>query len=1069
MKISELCFVLLLIFSTQTVHAQKKDVHGTVRDPSGKPVSQVEILEGSRLLATTDDSGRFHVVVPLGTDSLSFRRQGYIPRNFGLKALDNGVSIVQMAPQGSLDNVSVSFSNGYSETKQIRSTASISVVDNRLLNLQTGTNILERLNGVVPGVLFDNNTTKLMGKKELNFNVRGVNSINGMQDPLIIVDNFPYKGDISNINPNDVERMTVLKDAGAAAIWGAQAGNGVIVIKTKKGRNSQGLKLAFNIDHIHQAKPNLYYPVSMSPSDYIDVEQMLFRNGYFDGSIQDGTVGLPPAVHVFSDTRNGLISQQDSMAQITQLKQQDARDSYEKEFYRRAATDQYYLSLSGGSQQNSYYASLGWDKITGNLRQRNDRLNFTLSNQYVFAKKSKLDIYVNYTNHRNVSGAYGYNTLTVSGRLVPYLSFRDGQGNPTALESAYNNLYLESLPGGLLKDWKFYPAEEYRLDRTVTSQQSLLLRGSLNLGITKWLNALLLFQYQSQTGNTDRTADAESYFVRNLVNYYSQWNGNTNTLSSPIPEGDILDLAKNTYKGYFGRGQLGYDNHLGKWDVSALAGMEVRQNEQTGNTYRQYGYTPENLQSAAIDYTTVFPGRLYFGTTIPSGVSNTYKNDRSLSLYASANIAFEDRYMFYGSLRRDASNLFGVNTNKQWNPFWSLGAGWVVTNERFRHPLWLGLLKIRATYGKSGIIDPTRTAKTVIQYLTTDAVTGFPYSIVSQYGDPDLEWEKIATGNLGLDYSLFNGLVSGTIDYYRKWGSNLYGQSPIDYTVGWRSNVAMKNLAKSLSRGVDLVVNLLPASKSGMFGWGLTLNLSYNRSTVRSYYLDTVSSFYSPSMGQTIFPVVGKDLYGISSYRWAGLDPTNGNPQALYNGLPSSDYNAVVRSYKDPSTLEYHGSSQPRFWGTVIPHIAVSRFSLDFALQYKFAYYVYRPSLSYDQLFNNSIGNADYIYRWQKPGDETKTNVPSMVYPNPSYRDALYNLSDINVLNASQVRLQFVRLEYEIPKPRTVVLENWHARVYLNVSDVGLLWKKNNMGVDPDFPSSYKTPVSWTLGLKANF
>src|SRR6185437_11735787 len=157
-------------------------------------------------------------------------------------------------------------------------------IDNKTLSLQAGTNILDRLNGVASGILFDYSKNTSDNKK-LNFNVRGLSTINGPQDPLIVVDNFPYEGDINNINPNNVESITILKDAAAASIWGTRAGNGVIVITTKKGKFGEPLKIGFNSNMIVQQKPDLYYLPQLSTADYIGMEQFLFNQGYFDDNI----------------------------------------------------------------------------------------------------------------------------------------------------------------------------------------------------------------------------------------------------------------------------------------------------------------------------------------------------------------------------------------------------------------------------------------------------------------------------------------------------------------------------------------------------------------------------------------------------------------------------------------------------------------------------------------------------------------------------------------------------------------------------------------------------------------
>ena len=202
-----------------------------------------------------------------------------------------------------LGDVIVTVSTGYEDIPKERATGSFAKINNATLNQQTGTNILKRLDGVTSGLQFTVGKSNTNPQNKTNITIRGLSTINGPLDPLIVLDGFIYEGDINNINPNDIDNVTVLKDAVATSIWGARAGNGVIVISTKKGKYNQKLQIGFTSTVIVNSKPDLDYLPQMATSDYIDVEQFLFGKGYFNTRINRKYQGLTPAVGNFLKRR----------------------------------------------------------------------------------------------------------------------------------------------------------------------------------------------------------------------------------------------------------------------------------------------------------------------------------------------------------------------------------------------------------------------------------------------------------------------------------------------------------------------------------------------------------------------------------------------------------------------------------------------------------------------------------------------------------------------------------------------------------------------------------------------
>src|SRR5690606_19656365 len=237
-------------------------------------------------------------------------------------------------------------------------TGAVQVLSRKDLEQQVGVDVLQRIDNMAVGVRFDSKP-KEPGQK-LNVSVRGLSTINGPLDPLIVLDGFIYEGDIANIDPNSIDNITVLKDAAATSIWGARAGNGVIVMTTKRGGGGK-LAVSFNKTTILKEKPNLYEIYQMPSADFIDVEAMLFQNGYYDRQTSRTPYqSLTPATEVFMRKSQGLISAADSALEINRLKSLDGRKAYTDLFAVNPLVDQYALTLAGGSEFNSYSLNGGY-------------------------------------------------------------------------------------------------------------------------------------------------------------------------------------------------------------------------------------------------------------------------------------------------------------------------------------------------------------------------------------------------------------------------------------------------------------------------------------------------------------------------------------------------------------------------------------------------------------------------------------------------------------------------------------------------------------------------------------
>ncbi|MBO9684229.1 MAG: TonB-dependent receptor plug domain-containing protein, partial [Flavisolibacter sp.] len=320
------------------------DVKGLVMNEKGEPVEGVTIsVKGTRKATATDNNGIFFLkgvdenailivsAVNIETAEIKVNGQTDLTIRLRTKTVTEKEVVLEV-------------NTGYQDIPKERITGSFTRIGKSELELQTGSNILNRLNGISTSILFDNNINRPL------FTVRGLSTINGPKNPLIILDNFPYDGDINNINPNDIESITLLKDAAAASIWGTRAGNGVIVLTTKKGKFNQPLKIELNTNLSIQLAPNLSYARPMASSDFIDLEQFLYSKGFYNNQINSAArPGLTPAIEILIKESNGTLTKQEAEAQIGRLKSIDTRSFFENYFYQKSVNQQYAINFSGGT------------------------------------------------------------------------------------------------------------------------------------------------------------------------------------------------------------------------------------------------------------------------------------------------------------------------------------------------------------------------------------------------------------------------------------------------------------------------------------------------------------------------------------------------------------------------------------------------------------------------------------------------------------------------------------------------------------------------------------------------
>ncbi|WP_153800872.1 SusC/RagA family TonB-linked outer membrane protein [Foetidibacter luteolus] len=1059
-------------------------IAGKVTGAAKQPLEGAVVhLVNSNTNTTVNSRGDFAIALLVKTDTIVISFIGYQLLRLPVDNTMSSPLLIQLnRSEVVLDSVSV-MSTGYQKIPKERATGSFEIVSSAQLNRSVGPDVLSRLEGV-SGIFFDRRNIP-SGQTTIgagDINIRGISTLTGtMKSPLVVVDNFPYDGDINNINPNDIESVTVLKDAAAASIWGARAGNGVIVINTRQGKLNQPFRLSLNTNWSFVSKPDLFAYPQMSSAEYIEVEKYLFDQGFYDADLQNSYSwpALSPVVELLQKKRTGNLSEGETAHQLAQLAGYDYRHDFNRYIHQSPLNSQYSLSLTGGSPKIRTMLSAGFDNGQGILRGDGSR-RITLRSHNSFYPVKNLEVqaamaYSQSFSHRNSIADIGSSEWDYrSGRkLHPYARFADEHGNRLALPHVYREGYVDTAGSNRLLDWAYRPLEELETADNTSRLHDMVFNTTIDYKATDYLNLQVNYQYEHATGHNRQYRGPKSWYTRDLINQYTQLDEVSERYV--VPNSGILDESYQELRSHQARGQMNVNmNRGGIHQLSAIVGGEIRERRQSNFFQRVYGYNPENLSVSRMDYLTFYPtfnGQAGGFARVPGGQTYQQVTDRFVSLYANAAYTYQGRYTVSASGRRDAANLFGVDINNKWKPLWSAGLAWELSKEKFYNNAMLPFLKLRASYGYQGNVNNSISPYTIIFLAGADgSIINEPYGYISTPADPSLSWETVRQVNVGIDFRGAGDRISGSIETYSKKTDNLIYGAVQDPTTGIES--VYRNSARLSARGVDVSLNSI--NTKGNFLWTTRFLFQYIRNKVEDYLLSdqgrSVRGLVSNG-GMSILPVKGRDPYAVYSYPFAGLDPENGDPQGYLNKIISKDYFGIGLQAIDTAEIVFHGSGLPRTYGSLINNFSYKGITISFSLSYRLGYFFKKNTLSYSSLFNQGVTHPDYSSRWKQSGDELRTTVPSMTYPLwDSYRDDFYAGASVNVLKGDHVRLQDIRISYDIDRPLRAKIR--HAQVYLYASNLGILWRANKEGLDPDFPAGYRwyPPLkNISLGIKIDF
>jgi tonB-linked outer membrane protein, susC/ragA family len=873
----------------------------------------------------TDVDGQFSIAIPAGITRFFCSYVGYDVLEVKLVPGKEHYEITLHASSQMLDAVVVT---GYQTVERRKLTAAVSKLDISDETIGAVKSIDQALAGQIAGLSVS--PTSGAPGVPAKIRIRGTASLNGTQDPLWVLDGIPLEGtdvpepdelnDITNmkqssiagLNPADIENITILKDAAATAIYGARAANGVIVITTKKGKVGKPV-INFSSRFTYTPTLSLDRLNLLNSAEKVGLEMDMIRNNYSPDNHKGGVYNILSNYNELSAFQNGgwdALSS-DTQAAINRLK--SVNTNWGDILFRDAFSQEYNLSLSGGTERVTYYTSFGYYKEDGNVDGVGmDRFNLVGKTSYKVNSILKVgaSMFANRRKNTNyLTDAYGMsNPVFYSRKANPYFELYDKNGN-------YN--YDYDIQNNTDKDLGFNIFEERQntSNESVVNSFSSIFDAELRFN-DKW-KLTSQFGYQLEKTSREEIADWESYAMRYYykLSEYSQ-GGETKHF---LPEGGMQKSYENSNSQITWKAMGEYrDSFNDIHELEVMAGTELRKTWYETLFSAGYGFDRKTLTTKPV----IFPNESY-ATSFPLH-QTTYKENAYVSFYSTASYSLLNRYTVGGSIRFDGSDLFGVDKKYRYLPLYSVSALWRLSQEPFmQQAKWVDNLVFRASYGLQGNIDKNTSPFLLGTYRSESILPGVSEDVIIINSAPNkkLRWEKTQSVNAGFDFSVLNQAINLSVDYYYRKGTDLIALRMLPLETGFTSmNV---NWASMENKGVEISLSTRNITTKN-FSWYTNFNFAYNGNKVLQENIPEQQT----TPGREGYPVGA-----IFALKTAGVNKETGN-MMFYNpegekvtlkelyrlkdewgiGIASSDVTAA----EERTFYSYIGSSDAPYTGGLI-------------------------------------------------------------------------------------------------------------------------------------------------------
>ncbi|MDY0174810.1 MAG: TonB-dependent receptor [Bacteroidales bacterium] len=1010
-----LLLTLSVMMGVSALFAQQR-ITGTVTSAEDNaPLPYVTIVVGGTTIsAQTDLDGVYSINVPAGSNSLTF---SYVGMETVTVQIDNrSVVNVEMLPAAEMlqDIVVV----GYGVTRKSSFVGSASVMSGEKLEKMQSSNISKSLEGALAGVQITSSSgTPGSGA---SIYVRGIGSISASQAPLIVVDGVPYEGSLNSIPSQDIESMTILKDAAANSIYGARGSNGVIVITTKQGRADR-VRVSFEgrVGINDRAVPA--YNIILDPGEFYEMAWESIRNQmYYSGSMDYMAAGYYTSNNLIdSYLKYNVYKGVDNQSLVDPLtgrlnpsaSTKKWTDDWTKDVFRAGIRQEYSVSASGGSENTQAYASISYLNDEGYVEKSGfSRISVRAKVDQTIGKFIKVGMNVAYSNTEqdqfNTSVGSNYSNLFMfSQQIAPIY--------PIFLYDINTGERLYGEDGTVLYDW----GNEYQ--RPYSSNSNAY-------------GQMMTSKYTNTRDNVSSRAFVDVRILKDLkftanVAYdvfNSRWVENYTNVG-----GDALSVGGRGYQTSSRNAALNinqllnYNPTFGDHELNVLLGHETK-NDQYNYLY---GHMTNFVDNNNKDFANA---TMYQNLT-------SYSQGYALEgFFGRVEYNYGNKYYATASYRRDGSSRFAPEN--RWGDFWSVGASWRLDQEGFlRGSSVIDQLKLKASYGTQGN-DNIGMTKVYQDLYSIARVDGEASLTKSFRGNRDVTWEKSTNFNVGLEAALFNRL-NLNVDYFIKKTTDMIYNRPLAPSQGSPSSllvndIDMQNSGVEFELSADLV-------KTRDIRWNLSINGTHYKNQLTKLPSDKDPEGYQSG---SYWRKIGGSLYDWYTYEWAGVDPTNGLPQ--YNKYTKDDDGnetvTIVNRTSEASLREIGKSALPDFYGGFSTSLHAYGFDLSAAFAFQIGGWV--SDSHYQMLMTaGTVGqnwHTDIFNRWTPAN--TVTDIPRVEYQNQDMNQG----STRFLTSASYLSLRNLTLGYTLPKKVAEKVNIANLRIYL-VGD-NLWFKSARKGLD---------------------
>ena len=1028
----------LLFVWTGVAWSQGVTVKGVVTsEEDGLPIVGASVLvKGTTQGTITDVDGNFMISgVKADSKTLIVSFVGMKSKEVAIKKGE--LKIVMKSDAEVLDEVMVV---AYGTVKKSAFTGSATVVDQDKIK-SPAVSFDKSLAGQVSGVQVMSNSGQ--PGSGTSFRIRGSGSLKASNEPLYVIDgvattsteyssiaeeNESSSNILSSINPNDIESITVLKDAAAAALYGSRAANGVVVITTKSGKEGKA-RVNFNAQFSWSKLGKAYDMMSSA-----DMYKMIYQGYRAKGeTMEEANASAQGALtHNPYNVENPL----DENGNVVDGAKLVVDTDWQKEVFRTAPSQDYNMNVSGKNDKTNYFFSIGYTK-QGGITPASDfkrysakaNINTKVNRWFNAGLNVTFSHSIQNTTVESSAGASPlYNALSFPNAVPVYIV--DNEGNPV-LDDNGNKQYNFTNP--VSRD--FNPLAIPLMDVNRSKFYRLLASGYAEITFFK--------------GFFFKTVFSPDYVSTDEHRYWNKEHGNGPTYNGRLDKYHHVDLMY-TSTNTFNYTNVFKDVH----SLNVMAGMEYWQSTYETLYAGGRGLLGDMQELAGAS-----------GSFSPS--SDTTK-ETLISYFGRAEYAYKDKYNFSASLRADGSSIFGADT--KWGTFWSLGASWRINQEDFLKDIeWIDNLKLRLSYGTSGNKSGlARYASLGLWTTSADYLYGSNIGVGhDQLVNALLGWEKQGMFNVGVDFSFWNRFY-GSVDFFNKTSDGLLYDVPLALQNGL-SSITM-NAAKTSNTGFEIVLgaNIL----RGPLVWNMDLNASFIKDKIKDLNgeNDVRMTDY-----QKIWSVGGSQ-YEFYMPTWAGVDPDNGSP--LWYKV-NDDGTRTTTSVYSEATYERQGRSTPLAYGGFINTFSYKNFDLTIQLNYSLGGKIYDniyAGMMHDGATTAQNMHVDALEAWTTPGQQT--NVPKYAINNATNSASL---SSRFLYDATNVKLKTITLSYTLPKNLGVFskvisgaklwvsadnLCTWFAdKGYKGYDDIDIYGVQGYK----TYPYSFPTPRTFSIGANLTF